>query len=102
MIEHVTSDTFEDRVLNSSGKVLVDFFATWCGPCNLFAPTLEEIAEGLPDGAAIYKLDIDQDIDLARRYQVMGVPTLVLFEHGEETDRAVGVQPRGRVEEMLA
>ncbi|WP_165249128.1 thioredoxin [Adlercreutzia sp. ZJ141] len=102
MVEQVTSDTFAKLVLEAPGKVLVDFYATWCGPCKMMAPVLDEVAAELPVDRAVYKLDIDANQALARRFAVMSVPTLMVFEQGKEVDRAVGVQPKARIEAMLA
>lgn len=102
MVKHVTGDMFDQMVLQASGKVLVDFYATWCGPCKAMAPVLDEIEEQLTGDRAIYKLDIDADPLIARRYAVMSVPTLMVFEGGKEVDRAVGMRPKHAVEKMLA
>ena len=100
-IEQVTKDTFEKEVLQAEMPVLVDFFATWCGPCKLLAPILEEVAEEIADKAKIYKLDIDAAPNLAAQYGVMSVPTLILFNKGEVAQTLVGVQPADRILEVL-
>lgn len=102
MVKHITGDMFDQMVLQAPGKVLVDFYATWCGPCKAMAPVLDEIEEQLTGDRVIYKLDIDADPLIARRYAVMSVPTLMVFEGGKEVDRAVGMRPKHAVEKMLA
>ncbi len=93
MSEVVSSSDFQSKVLDAQGPVLVDFFATWCGPCKMLAPTLDEVAAETAGKAAVYKLDIDQSPDIAQKYGVMSVPTLMVFENGQVKNQAVGVQP---------
>lgn len=102
MAEMVTSSDFQSKVLEADGPVMVDFFATWCGPCKMLAPVLEEVASEVAGKAAVYKLDIDESPDIARRYGVMGVPTLIVFRNGEPTNKAVGVQPKQTILGMLS
>lgn len=102
MSEIVTSSDFQSKVLDAQGPVLVDFFATWCGPCKMLAPTIDEVAGETAGKAAVYKLDIDQSPDIAQRYGVMSVPTLMVFENGQVKKQAVGVQPKQSVLSMLA
>ena len=83
MSEVVSSSDFQSKVLDAQGPVLVDFFATWCGPCKMLAPTLDEVAAETAGKAAVYKLDIDQRPVIAHKYGVMSVPTLVVFENGQ-------------------
>src|SRR5699024_7540996 len=92
--EVISSADFQSKVLDAKGPVLVDFFATWCGPCKMLAPTLDEVAQEVAGKAAVYKLDIDQSPDIAQRYGVMSVPTLIVFEDGQAQQQAVGVQPQ--------
>ena len=102
MSEIVTSSDFQSKVLDAQGPVLVDIFATWCGPCKMLAPSIDEV-DGVSAGkAAVYKLDIDQSPDIAQRYGVMSVPTLMVFENGQVKKQAVGVQPKQSVLSMLA
>lgn len=102
MSEVVSSSDFQSKVLDAEVPVLVDFFATWCGPCKMLAPTVDEIAAEQEGKASVYKLDIDQSPDIAQRYGVMSVPTLIVFENGEVKKQVVGVQPKQNILSMLS
>jgi thioredoxin 1 len=91
---NVTDSTFNDEVLNSEKAVLVDFWATWCGPCKMVAPVLEEIAAEHGDKLTVAKLDIDQNPATARDYQVMSIPTLLVFQGGKPVKQIVGAKPK--------
>ena len=101
MSEVISSADFQSKVLDAQGPVLVDFFATWCGPCKMLAPTLDEVSGEVAGKAAVYKVDIDQSPDGAQRDGVMSVPTLVVFENGQVKQQAVGVQPKQNILAML-
>ena len=101
MSEVISSADFQSKVLDAQGPVLVDFFATWCGPCKMLAPTLDEVSSEVAGKAAVYKVDIDQSPVVAQRYGVMSVPTLVVFENGQVKQQAVGVQPKQNILAML-
>ncbi|MES2856780.1 MAG: thioredoxin [Bdellovibrionota bacterium] len=92
---------FENDVLKSSEPVLVDFWATWCGPCKALAPKLEEIAGELQGRARIVKVDVDANGATASKYGVRGIPTLVVFKDGREVGRLVGNQPKDAIVSML-
>lgn len=94
-------DTFEAEVLKSTKPVLVDFFATWCGPCKMQAPVLEALAQELGDSVTIGKVDIDQDTELSIQYGVMSVPTLMVFRDGKITATMVGVQDKETLRKAL-
>ncbi|MCI5622588.1 MULTISPECIES: thioredoxin [Anaerostipes] len=89
-----TKENFEKEVLQSDVPVLVDMFATWCGPCKMMAPVVEEIAKEYEGIAKVGKVDIDQDSDLAARYSIMSVPTFLIFKNGEVVDKVVGGVPK--------
>lgn len=82
MSHEILEDKFEEKVLKSDKIVLVDFFASWCGPCQSLAPVIDELADDLKDKAYIYKIDVEKNPMLANRYQVMSVPTLIIFKNG--------------------
>ena len=90
----VTDSSFVDDVLTSEKPVLVDFWATWCGPCKMVAPVLEEIAAENGEKLTIAKLDIDENPNTARDYQVMSIPTLILFQGGKPVKQIVGAKPK--------
>lgn len=101
MAQVISSEEFKEKVLQSSKPVLVDFFATWCGPCKALAPTLDDVATELNGRAEVYKVDVDQSPDIARNYRVMSVPTLMSFENGQVKKQMVGAQPKPAILAML-
>ena len=89
----ITEDEFEAKVLDAKETVLVDFFADWCGPCKALVPSLTRLAGEMQGRVTIYKVNIDTDPELARKYDVEGVPTLIAFQKGRESERMVGAAP---------
>jgi len=85
---------FNDKILNGGKPVLVDFWASWCGPCKMVAPELEAVAQEYEDKAIVVKVNVDEQQKLASNYNVMSIPTLLLFKDGKEVDRIVGFRPR--------
>ena len=90
MVHHIEPGQIIDEVLKNEGLVVVDFFATWCAPCQMFAPVLVELEKKYGDEVKFYKVNIDESEDAAIRYGVSSVPTLIFFKDGEEIDRQVG------------
>lgn len=93
-LKYVTEDSFEAEVLNSDLPVLVDFTASWCGPCKMLAPVIEELASDWQGRAHIYKMDVDNSPVTPQKYSVMGVPSLILFKNGEIAARITGFRPK--------
>lgn len=97
-IIHANEDNFNELV--NSGKVLVDFFATWCGPCKMLSPTLEEISNDRND-TKIIKVDVDECPSLAKKFGVMSIPTLILMENGQIKDKKIGYQSKEEITEWI-
>ena len=97
----ITNANFESEVLQSDIPVLVDFWANWCGPCKMLAPTIAEIAKEYEGKVKVCKLNIDDDASIAIKYGVVSIPTVVLFKNGEVTDKSVGYVPKANIEAML-
>jgi len=98
---HVSDDTFEELVLNSHLPVLVDFWAPWCGPCRMIAPIVEELAVKYEGQAVVAKVNTDENQDMAGHLGIMGIPTVIMFQDGEEVDRVVGFAPAHALEAKL-
>ena len=96
----VTKDNFENEVLKSEIPVLVDFNATWCGPCRSMRPMLDELADNNPK-YKIVSVDIDEEDELAEEYEVASIPCLVVFKNGKETDRSVGLIPKDSIAALM-
>src|SRR5262245_56244144 len=98
----VTDDSFSDDVLSSTTPVLVDFWATWCGPCKMVAPVLEELASEQAGKLRVVKPDVDANPNTARDFQVVSIPTMILFKNGEAVKRIVGAKGKGALLRELA
>ena len=101
-ISTLSDATFDEEIGSASAPVLVDFWAEWCGPCKMIAPILEEIAEEQGDALKIAKLNVDEASDIARRFEVMSIPTMILFKDGQEAKRIIGAKPKQALLDDLA
>ena len=97
---HVNKDNFHNEVLNSEKPVLLDFFASWCGPCRMVGPILDEIAEERED-IKVCKVDIDEQPELASRFRIMSVPTLMVLKDGNIVEQSVGAKPKHQILAMV-
>lgn len=97
MAEAVTSATWEQEVLKASELVLVDFWAVWCGPCRMVAPIVDEIAKEFEGKLKVVKLNTDENPDIAGKYRIMGIPTLMFFKNGQTVDQVVGAVPKAQL-----
>ena len=93
-VSEVTTSTWDDEVIKAQGLVMIDFWAAWCGPCRIISPTVEELSKEYSGKVKVLKLNTDENSDIASRYQVMGIPTLMFFKDGTKLDQIVGVVPK--------
>ena len=100
MIIHITAENYETQVLNAQGKVLLDFWAPWCGPCRMIAPILEEISAD-DESIVIGKVNVDDEMALAAQFGVVSIPTLVVMEGGKAVQTAVGYRPKEDILKLL-
>lgn len=99
--EIVNKDNFQEQVLNSSTPVLLDFFANWCGHCQKLLPLLDDVAAEMDGKIRVMKMNVDENRDLAQKYEIKGLPTMVLFQGGSEIDRLIGFMPKDRIIEKV-
>ena len=97
MVQEITTETFNNEVLSHDGIVVVDFFANWCGPCRKLAPILEEVEQDLNSKVKFTKINTDENLEMAKQYQVSGLPTLMVFNKGECVERLVGLMPKSSI-----
>lgn len=96
----ITKENFDSEVLKAEGTVLVDFWATWCGPCRMLSPIVDEVANERPD-VKVGKINVDEQPELAQQFGIMSIPTLLVFKNGEKVQESVGLIPKEKVEALL-
>ena len=94
MVTEINTANFDSEVVNNAGITVVDFFADWCGPCRKMGPILEEVEKELASNVKFTKINTDNNIEMAKKYQVSGLPTLMIFKNGEPAERMVGLMPK--------
>ncbi len=97
MVKEISSTSFDEDIVNAEKLTVVDFYATWCGPCRKLSPILEEVENEIGDRVNFAKIDTDDNIDAAKKYQVSGLPTLLVFKDGEVVERMVGLMPKSSI-----
>ena len=100
-VKDVSDSNFESDVLNSDKPVLVDFWAPWCAPCRMLAPTVEAVAQNYEGKATVVKLNVDDNPQVSQRYGIKGIPTLILFKNGKEEERVVGATSKDAISRMI-
>ncbi|HEV2178488.1 MAG TPA: thioredoxin [Terriglobia bacterium] len=100
-IVEFTDQNFDEQVLKAEKPVLVDFWATWCGPCRMIAPTVESIAQEYADRAVVGKLNVDENMSVTSRYRIQGIPALLLFKNGQVAEQLTGAHPKDAIVKMI-
>ena len=101
MTQQITAAEWQEKVLDATEPVLVDFFATWCGPCKMMAPVIDEIATEKAGAASVYKIDVDDSPSIAQKYGIMSIPTFIVFKGGEPVAQTLGARPKEDILAML-
>lgn len=101
MATEIKQENFDSFIAQADKPVLVDFWATWCGPCRMLAPVVEQVSEENADKLTVGKVNVDDCPDLAMKFGVMSIPTLILFKDGQVVDKRVGYQPKNQLDEMI-
>lgn len=97
MVQEINTENFDKEVISHNGVIVVDFFANWCGPCRKLGPILEEVEQELASKVKFAKINTDDNLEMAKKYQVSGLPTLMVFKNGEAVERMVGLMPKSSI-----
>lgn len=97
MVQEINTESFDKEVISHNGVIVVDFFANWCGPCRKLGPILEEVEQELASKVKFAKINTDDNLEMAKKYQVSGLPTLMVFKNGEAVERMVGLMPKSSI-----
>ena len=97
MVQEINTESFDREVISHNGVIVVDFFANWCGPCRKLGPILEEVEQELASKVKFAKINTDDNLEMAKKYQVSGLPTLMVFKNGETVERMVGLMPKSSI-----
>ena len=100
-VSEATSAAWDKEVVGHKGVVMIDFWAVWCGPCRMIAPTVEELAKEYEGKVKVMKLNTDENPDVASKYKIMGIPTIIFIKNGQETDRIVGAVPKPQLKAKI-
>ena len=100
-LQNINADEFNEKVINGKGLALVDFWAEWCGPCRMLTPTLEQVQSDMGDQVTIYKVNIEENPDIAAQYRIQNIPFMLLFKDGQQADQMMGNQPQKNIQEMI-
>jgi thioredoxin 1 len=100
-VSEATSASWDKEVVGHNGVVMIDFWAVWCGPCRMIAPTVEELAKEYTEKIKVMKLNTDENPDVASRYKIMGIPTIIFYRNGQEADRIVGAVPKPQLKAKI-
>lgn len=100
MVKDITTNEFDEKVIGSDKPVLVDFWAVWCGPCKMLSPAVDSVSEQV-EGVDFYKVNVDEEPELAREYGIMSIPTLIVFKDGEIVEQSIGVIPEADIKALV-
>lgn len=101
MVNSITTQEFEEKVIGGDKPVLIDFWAEWCGPCKMLSPVVDSVSEQLSDKVDFYKVNVDEEAELAREYGIMSIPTLILFKDGEMVEQSIGLIGEADIKELV-
>ena len=101
MVNSITTQEFEEKVIGGDKPALVDFWAEWCGPCKMLSPVVDSVSEQLSDKVDFYKVNVDEEAELAREYGIMSIPTLILFKDGEIVEQSIGLIGEADIKELV-